>query len=328
MAELDIPEDWEAAAEAILDADWRKVLLLGAADVGKSSFCQFLCERLLAAEHDVALVDADIGQKDIGPPAAVTLGYPRLGTPLSDTPVAGLFFAGATSPIGRLLPLVLGTVLLAGEARATVTLVNTTGLIACNGRVLKGYKIEALRPDVIVAIERCIELTPILAAHWHRHILRLAPSPRARGHSRSQRRAARERAFACYFQGAARIEFGLDELAFHRTSLFTGPPLPTSGTVYAELTADGPVVVLASAEQSPGETRVLPAGFERNLLCGLADATGRGLGLAILERLDFAERTATLVTPVPRAAIRVVQFGDLYVSPEGRELGRAPRELF
>ena len=88
MAKLEIPEDWEAAAETILDAEWRKVFLLGAADVGKSRFCRFLSERLLAAGHGVALVDADIGQKDIGPPAAVTLGYPRLGTPLSDTPVA------------------------------------------------------------------------------------------------------------------------------------------------------------------------------------------------------------------------------------------------
>jgi polynucleotide 5'-hydroxyl-kinase GRC3/NOL9 len=88
------------------------------------------------------------------------------------------------------------------------------------------------------------------------------------------------------------------------------------------------VVVLDTGEGSPGEPRVLPAGFERNLLCGLADTTGRGLGLAILERLDFAQRTPSLLTPVARDAIRVVQFGDLYVSPDGRELGRAPRDRF
>lgn len=59
MAKLEIPEDWEATAETILDAEWRKVFLLGAADVGKSSFYRFLSERLLAAGHDVVLVDAD-----------------------------------------------------------------------------------------------------------------------------------------------------------------------------------------------------------------------------------------------------------------------------
>jgi polynucleotide 5'-hydroxyl-kinase GRC3/NOL9 len=328
MAALEIPEAWDAATEEILEAGLRRLLLLGAADVGKSSFCRLLIERLLAAGRDVAVVDADIGQKDLGPPAAVTLGYPKLGGALSDTTPVGFFFVGATSPIGRLLPLALGTAMFARDAEAASTIVNTTGMIDCNGRVLKGYKIEAVRPDAIVAIERSGELAPILAAHWHIHTIRLTPSPLAQPRGRMQRRAARERAFARYFGPAQRLEFGLEELVIQRTSLFTGTPLKVGDTTYAELTAEGPVVVLGGAQANLRTAKVLPAGFERNLLCGLADDTGRGLGLAILERLDFERQTAELFTPVTRERIRVLQFGDLYVAPEGRELGRAPRELF
>jgi len=70
---------------------------------------------------------------------------------------------------------------------------------------------------------------------------------------------------------------------------------------------------------------VLPSGFERNLLCGIADATGRCLGLAIIERIDFAGSTIALTTPVARDKVRIVQFGDIYVTPEGGELGQVKR---
>jgi len=91
--------------DSILAAELRRILVLGATGVGKSSFCRFLGERLLSAGREVAVVDADIGQKDIGPPAAVTLGYPRLSTPLEEIRPVRFFFVGATSPAGRLLPL-------------------------------------------------------------------------------------------------------------------------------------------------------------------------------------------------------------------------------
>ena len=60
--------------------------------------------------------------------------------------------------------------------------------------------------------------------------------------------------------------------------------------------------------------------IERNLLSGIADASGRCLGLGIIERIDFARRTIVLSTPVERDRVRIVQFGDLYVTPEGGEL--------
>ncbi len=185
-----------------------------------------------------------------------------------------------------------------------------------------------MQPDAIVAIERDGELDPVLSAHWPIHTIRLAPSPRARPRSRTQRRAARERAFRRALAGARRLRFRFDELAFQRTDLFTGTPLEGTRAAYAELTAEGPLVVLGSPERAMAEARMLPAGFERNLLCGLTGDKGRGLGLAVLERLDFERLSATLVTSVPRQAVRAVQLGDLYVSPEGRELGPAPRTRF
>ena len=54
---------------------------------------------------EVAFVDADIGQSNLGPPAAVTLGYPISPVDLSAVPPVAYYFVGSTGPIGRFLPL-------------------------------------------------------------------------------------------------------------------------------------------------------------------------------------------------------------------------------
>jgi polynucleotide 5'-kinase involved in rRNA processing len=75
--------------------------------------------------------------------------------------------------------------------------------------------------------------------------------------------------------------------------------------------------------------RVLPVGFERYLLCGVAGRRNAGLGLAIVMHIDFAREMIALHTPVPVERIKVLQFGTLYVDTAGCELGyRVPRGLF
>lgn len=70
---LDVPPEWEAAAAEIFQHRLRTVLVMGGSAVGKSSFCRYLAGALLARQAEVAFVDADIGQSNLGPPAAVTL---------------------------------------------------------------------------------------------------------------------------------------------------------------------------------------------------------------------------------------------------------------
>jgi len=46
------------------------------------------------------------------------------------------------------------------------------------------------------------------------------------------------------------------------------------------------------------------------------------LGLGNIERIDFTAGTIALTTPVERDKVRIIQFGDVYVTPEGGELGQ------
>jgi polynucleotide 5'-hydroxyl-kinase GRC3/NOL9 len=320
---LHVPPEWEAAATEIFERCLRTILVIGGSAVGKSSFCRYLAEALLARQTDVAFVDADIGQSNIGPPAAVTLAYPTSPVDFSTVKPAAYYFVGSTGPIGRFLPLVIGTAHLAREAPGAFVIIDTTGLVHESGRVLKNYKIEAVRPDVIVAVERRNELAPIRMANRHVRIIKIEPSRKAHGKDDYEKIEVRRRSYARHFAGASATEIPLGSSIFQRTLLFSGTPcdIKFEGAVHAERSSEG-VLIVGAPVSPPADSKLLPAGFERNLLCGIADTTGRCLGLGIIEHINFAAGSITLVTSVDRDKVRIIQFGDVYVTPEGGELGQ------
>ncbi len=65
-----INPDWKRLADQIVMSNQR-VLVLGASDAGKSTFCQYLIDSACAALLKAALVDADVGQSQIGPPTTI-----------------------------------------------------------------------------------------------------------------------------------------------------------------------------------------------------------------------------------------------------------------
>jgi polynucleotide 5'-hydroxyl-kinase GRC3/NOL9 len=117
------------------------------------------------------------------------------------------------------------------------------------------------------------------------------------------------------------LELPLDLLVFQRTLLFGGKLIELDDALYAERSAEG-ILIVGTPTAPPLGSKVLPPGFERNLLCGIADAAGRCVGLGIIEQIDFARRMIALTTPVERSNVSIVQFGDVYVTPEGGELGQ------
>jgi polynucleotide 5'-hydroxyl-kinase GRC3/NOL9 len=326
MRRLHAPEAWRQTAATILQQRPRTILVLGGADAGKSSYCRFLVAQLLGAGVRPAIVDADVGQKIVGPPASVTLGYAE-GTAEQWTAAAEAFyFVGSTGPVGRMLPLVVGTAQLVNAADAAFVIIDTTGYIEASGRVLKGYKIDAVRPNLIVAIQKHEELEAVLRSHAAYPTIRIPPSRKARPRDRWERDLARERAFAAYFAHAQRFELKLDEFIFQRSLLFTGEPIEIPGAIYAERTVEGVVAVSEGPISGTGIVKSIKPGFERNLLCGVADQRNRGVGLALIQSIDFERRAIVLISPVPAEQVRVLQLGDVYVGPDGRELGQVERE--
>jgi polynucleotide 5'-hydroxyl-kinase GRC3/NOL9 len=278
------------AAQRIQQQRWCRILVLGAIDRGKSTYCGFLGRTLSEAGFKVAFVDADVGQKDVGPPGTISLAYLDNVTGLSRTyHLTALYFVGAVSPIGHFLPIVVGTKRMVEIARADFVIVDTTGLITGSGRVLKIFQIDSVRPHVIIALEKGQELETLLKACRHYNIIRLRSSPHVTAKSPEARKAAREQAFRTYFQNAKEWRVPLKRLVIQRGS---------------------------------------PSSLAENLLCGLADRRGEGLGLAIVRTVDMHRGRVSLLTPVARQAVRVLQLGDLYLdATNGRELLKTKNAL-
>src|SRR5438093_12336399 len=202
---LDPAPALEAAAEA------RVTLILGTSDTGKTSLAARLAGALAARGERVAVVDADVGQSEIGPPTTVGLGHvagavARLG----DAEVIALEFVGDTSPVryiretadatGRLVRRALD----AGFERV---LVDTGGLVEGPlGLALKRAKVRAADPDLVLVLQRSDESEPIARAlerDVRPRVVRLAPSPAVVRRSAARRREHRERALRDYLAHAA-----------------------------------------------------------------------------------------------------------------------------
>lgn len=324
MADLDIPPAWARSADRILRNRWRKILVLGATDRGKSTYCAFLAARLAHARQRVAFVDADVGQKDIGPPATITLAHVPARRAAPHLQPHAYYFIGSTTPMAHLLPMLAGSKrMLEAAADADFVIVNTTGFVHGAGRVLKAHKIELLRPDVIVALVVADELDSILHAYRHLHIVRLPPSRRVVVKSTAERKQNRESAFRRYFTGASQLKLSLSRTIIQRSLLFTGRSLADPHYTHVERTSEGLVAVGSQVTPTHGVIKILPQGFEKNLLCGVATRRGDCAGLGIIREIVFPRDLIELLTPVPRHAIAVLQLGRMYVTPEGTELGRA-----
>ena len=277
---------WEHALERA--ARSRCILLLGDVDTGKTSLATFLANGLYKTGFRVGVVDADLGQSEIGPPATIGLGR-VLGTldRLGDAAAAGLFFVGSTSPAGHVEATVAGTRRMAERGAALGCerlIVDTGGLVAGDlGHHLKRRKIERLDPDLVICLERARECEPILRGVSDRarpEILRLPVGERVRRRSAEERRRHRERALEHYFQSAVTRHLPLAGLRWPRTS-------------------DGRHEALVP----------VPGLDDLQGVVGLDDADGDTLGLGTIRAVDSIERALVVDTPVRDARIAGVRRG-------------------
>src|SRR3954452_22603628 len=234
-----ISEAWQRSAHRILNEGWGRILVMGATDRGKSSYCRFLVNALLQEGRAVSFVDADIGQKDVGPPATVTLADFDAPVDFACAAATGTYFVGHISPFVHFLPLVVGTRQMVEAAGGEVVVIDTAGLVQGRGGQLAGFQIESLRPNVLVCLEREDELAPIRHAARHCNTLGLPPSRLAARKSPELRRRLRLEAFQAHFQDAREVELKLDQVVMQRSSLFNGTPVADPRFLYAESFPDG-----------------------------------------------------------------------------------------
>jgi len=356
-APYDIPPAWESVLRSITEQAGL-CIVIGPTDAGKSSFCLLAANFALQAGRKAAFLDTDPGQSHLGPPAA--LGLALVERPLARLEEAlphGMYFIGATSPVGHLLEVAVGAARLAQRARqigADLIIVNTSGLVRGGpARALKAAKISLLSPSHIISISPRGETEGILAGVRGRHfpvVYRLFPSRRAVRRDAEERRRRREGRFAAYFHSAGEIRVDFSGLAIQGGGWLSGEPLEGVSLSYAEecleaevlwgeRTAEGAFFIVQGtasrfgerslAESFGGEIKVVEKAFLENLLVGLLDQEGEDLGLGMIREIDFAKKKMLLFSPIARSEhIGGLRLGNIRITPSGEELGGLPASFW
>ncbi len=352
-------KEWKKAVEEILTSPVRplKVFILGGPDTGKSTMAAFLANLATGAGLKVAVVDADVGQCEIGPPGCATFGLVKGQVErLRDIEPTRAYFVGSNSP--ELLSFTTATAAKSAVDAALamgpdIVIIDTTGLVwGRTARFLKNSEVELIAPTHVLALQRALELEHLLTP-WERlgnpglKVVRAPVSPKAVDKSRKDRRAFREKAFHQYFAKAAPREYDLSKLALFRTTYLTGRPMDESQMsvlaadlrcpiAHAEWLPDGLFIVAAGffdlqgldrIKEREGVTDVFLTKAERfeNLLVGLIDRLGVLLGVGILTSMDFRRRVGTILNaldPAESAKVAGINFGILKVLPSGEEGGK------
>jgi len=291
--EITAPEEWYALLD-ILEKERGIAIIIGATDTGKTTLANFLTLNLCRRGLKVALVDSDIGQSTLGPPA--TIGFaifksdPDWEVVLSPPEI---FFVGSTTPEGHFPLFLEGIKRMADKALSYATdliLVDTTGFVSGEaGKELKSRKIDLISPRFILALQKSDEIGHILSLYQGNpqyKIYRLPLSRQVRSRSMEERRANRENKFREYFKNAV-----IQELAV--------------GAVRIEGEVFDP-----NGEAIPVEWSL----WINTLLIGLKDDNDNALALGLIRNYSEERKRLRILTPLQDIQkVKTIQLSSLKI---------------
>jgi polynucleotide 5'-hydroxyl-kinase GRC3/NOL9 len=277
------------AAAVTAAARARVTVIVGAGDTGKTTLAAQLASALAARGARVAVVDADVGQSEIGPPTTVGLGsVTRPLARLRDAEPLALEFIGDTSPVRHIGPTANATGRLVRRALAAGfvhVIVDTGGLVEGPlGLALKRAKLAAVDPDLVIVVQRKDESEPIARLFDRAErpaVVRVAASDAATRRTQTQRRQHRDRALEDYLRDATAVSVPADRVET-RGPRRAPPPAIVEGLLVGILGADGDTLGIGrvrSVEDRAGtiviETPVAPGRIAR-IVTGRVVWAGRG----------------------------------------------------
>jgi len=343
---------WESSIREIVDNPGI-TMLVGSVDTGKTTLTRQLVNAGVNAEIPTAIIDADTGQSELGPPAAISMTIVEQPVEsIRELKPRRMYFVGSTTPVQHMLPVVIGVKRLADEALARgvkLVVIDTSGLVSgMLGRTLKLYKIDLLSPQHVIGLQKKRELNHILSvvekmSKIKLHRLKVPKEVQIK--TPAFRAARRHSQFYDYFRSAGRHFLRLDDIVCWGTYFTTGHPVKwqhypalerilKTRILHAEIVGNGMYIVVECRPQMAGIealnekygsrqfTIVCGTDFT-NLLVGLADGNGNTIDLGIIEAIDFKQKRIAVLTPAASVTpVRIVQFGSMRIRPDGLESGK------
>lgn len=323
------PTSWSTAYEVFTAEGPRPsiAMVLGTIDSGKTSFCTYLTNRIVAGKSKVAILDGDLGQSDIGPPS--TIAYSIVTKPLTDLfslKAKNAVFVGATSPGLAVEKVIEGLSVLEREALSQnpdYILVDTDGWV--DGECAIDYKtklVEKLKPDVIFFLQQKDELIHIVSMLGKFKTIAVECPTTLKERGRESRRVLRELGYQKYLRNVRVQSIPLNWLKIDDSSLFglgrgresnkrAGKIYDILGMKplhYAEFGSRIIIVIgkkrwIASEslrkleEFTKKEIEIIRTGEEQGLVTALYGEKGRFLGIGVLQEIDYVRKTLKIMTP-------------------------------
>jgi len=285
-----IPQSWSEAVQKISEVESKPaiVVVVGQSDLGKSSLCTYLVNKLLDGKKRVAVLDGDIGQSDIGPSATVGYGIAsRPITKLTNLRLINAFFVGKTSPIKAIAKVIEGLTTLKTELLARqpdFVVVNTDGWVSGElGTQYKTALINQLKPDVVVGIKVADELAT-LVANIEIPVVLVEPSASLSERSLEKRKSLREMTYIRYLRHSKLQCYPISQLKVEPKSA-----IPIN--------------------QTP----------EKGILVGLYGQGNKFLGIGILRYVNRVRKVLKVQTPIVSKPTRLV-FGKVALDEKCQEL--------
>ncbi len=293
--DISAPKEWFALLD-VLTEEKGMTIVLGETDTGKTTLANFLIFNLCQRGLRVALVDADIGQSTLGPPATIGLAQfksdPDWEVVLSPPEI---FFVGSTTPEGHFPLHLKGVKRMVDKAISYVTdliLVDTTGFVSGEaGKELKKRKIDLISPRFILALQRSGELEPVLELYKENPLYktyRLPLSEKVRPRSMEERRINRANKFRDYFRDSVIHELAIEEVRIEGEVLDpSGSPIPLDWALRIN-----------------------------GILIGLKDGNDETLALALARNYLEVKKVVRVSTPLRDVQrVRAIQLSSLKVIP-------------
>ena len=347
-----IPQSWLEVAEKIISCEKpATVVVMGGVDSGKSSLCTYLVNIALEKGLKVGIVDADLGQSDVGPPTTIGFGVAeKQMSDLTGAKVLDAYFVGTTSPRGVVEEVLRGVKAMkfrAENMKLDLLIVNTDGWI--DGAEAEKYKrslVEVLDPKIIVGVQREKELEHVLRSLSKWNVIQVEAPPMVKKRDRDRRKETRELAYRRYLQDAKIRAFPISWIKIEGETIKIGMPTPEERFKFicnilgfkpkhCEETNEALILILDEKDEIEEEkikkleeavgkkVEVLREGEEKGLMVSLYDANRKFLGIGLIKTLDYKRRTIKIYTSV-KDEISIVKVGWVKVDEDGHELGFFP----
>ncbi|MEM1831842.1 MAG: Clp1/GlmU family protein [Desulfurococcaceae archaeon] len=300
----------------ILKNNYRKVVVVGCVDCGKTSFVTMTYNVLLSSGRRPVVIDGDVGQADIGPPGFVSMGFSEAPVYwINELKPAMMRFIGDIKPHGY-SSLIIHEIKKLAEASSAKgfdsIIVDTDGWVKDEPGINHKFSlIEELKPDAIVVLGE--DLKDIFK-HFSKlgiRIYELNVPKHRKTRSREERRMLRSYKYREFLENAGLVRLKMDGVLIQGCGLFHGVEIDASsigklieGKVIYATKLPGQLNIYGSIKTYHGDelknmgfekVKIYPTGFEKGLYCAVGLLGGTEYP-CLIEKFDFESREVALRT--------------------------------